>query len=53
MKVKLFRSGSRDNRYATIRIPPQLADKYSLNQSCMVDITENEESGTLIIKKSN
>lgn len=53
MKVKLFRSGSRDNRYATIRIPPQLADKYSLNQSCFVDVIDSEENNGLIIKKSS
>jgi hypothetical protein len=50
MKVKTFKSGSRDNRYVTIRIPQQLTDKYSLD-SCLVDVTDSEENNGILIKR--
>jgi len=51
MKTKIFRSGGKDGRYYTIRIPTQLADKYSLYNTC--EITDDEDVKGLIIKRVN
>jgi hypothetical protein len=51
MKVKLFKAG-RDAEYSMFCIPPELADKYSLNQPCTIEIVEMEEHGGFLIKKA-
>jgi hypothetical protein len=50
--VKVSRGG-RDNLYSYLRIPRELADKYSLNQECTVEVIDKENFGGILIKKSS
>ena len=51
-QVRLNRGG-RDSLYSLLRIPRELADKYSLNQECIVDVIDREDLGGILIKKSS
>jgi hypothetical protein len=50
IKCKVSKGG-RDSKYSYIRFPPLLADKYSLNQECIVEIHDREDLGGILIKK--
>ena len=51
-KVKIA-MGGRDNLYPLVRLPRVLADKYSLNKECLIEIIDREDLGGILIKKSN
>jgi len=50
---RLYKSGVSGKEYPTIRLPKELADKYSLNQPCMVEIIDCEELNGILIKKAS
>jgi len=45
--------GGRDSLYSLVRLPRELADKYSLNKECIIDVIDREDLGGILIKKSN
>ena len=51
-KVRIHKGG-RDNLYSQLRLPRQLADKYSMNQECEVEIIDREDLGGILIRKSS
>ena len=51
-RVKINKGG-RDSLYSMVRVPRELADKYSLNNECIVDIIDREDLGGILIKKSS
>ena len=44
--------GGRDNLYPVMRIPRDLADKYSINQECEIEVIDREDLGGILIKRS-
>jgi len=42
----------RNNKYITIRLPQELAEKYGLETPCFVDIEDCEKENGILIKKS-
>jgi hypothetical protein len=53
MKTKIFNSGSKQGKYSTIRIPQEYVEKYSLSQSCIVEIIDSEVNNGILIKRAN
>jgi len=51
-KIKIT-MGGRDSLYSLVRLPRELADKYSLNKECIIDVIDREDLGGILIKKSN
>jgi hypothetical protein len=51
-KVRVSKGG-RDSLYPYIRFPLELADKYSLNQECIVEVIDRQDLGGILIKKSS
>ena len=45
--------GGRDGLYSLVRLPRELADKYSLNKESLIDIVDREDLGGILIKKSS
>lgn len=50
MIVKLSMSGS-GNKYPTIRLPRNIAAKYSMDSPCIVEVIDREDLGGILIKK--
>ena len=42
----------RNNKYITIRLPQELAEKYGLETPCFVDMIDCEREHGILIKKS-
>lgn len=51
-QVKITKGG-RDNLYSLIRLPRELADKWSMNQECIVNVIDREDLGGILIKKAS
>ena len=50
MKAKISMSGS-GSKYPTVRIPRDIAAKYSMDSPCTVEIIDKEDLGGILLKK--